>query len=42
MRVQSILKPGQAVALHIVRGSGNSRRAQDAQRYYLSGRFPED
>ena len=42
IRVQSTLKAGQAVAVHIVRGSGNGRRAQDPQRYYLSGRLPEN
>ncbi len=43
MRVQSSLKPGQAVAVHIVRGGANGgRRSQEPQRYYLSGRLPED
>lgn len=40
MRLQSGLKPGQPVAVHVVRGFGNSRR-QQPQRYYLSGRLPE-
>lgn len=40
MRLQASLKPGQPVALHIVRGAGSTRRAQP-QRYYLSGRLPE-
>ena len=42
MRLQSSLRPGQAVAVHIVRGAGNGRRAQEPQRYYLSGRLPQD
>ncbi len=45
MRLQSALKPGQAVAMHVVRGSimassGGSRHGSP-QRYYLSGRLPE-
>lgn len=40
MRLQASLKPGQPVAIRIVRGSGSSRR-QQPQRYYLSGRLPE-
>jgi serine protease Do len=43
MRLQASLKPGQAVAVHVVRGAAaNSRRAGEPQRYYLSGRLPED
>jgi serine protease Do len=37
IRLQGTLKPGQPVAVHIVRGN---RRAQP-ERYYLSGRLPE-
>jgi serine protease Do len=42
IKLQSTLKPGQPVALHIVRGGGpNTKRAQP-QRQYLSGRLPDD
>ncbi len=45
MRLQSALKPGQAVAMHVVRGStmasSGSSRHTSPQRYYLSGRLPE-
>jgi serine protease Do len=43
MKLEGSLKPGQAVAVHIVRGNGPSgtRRAQP-ERYYLSGRLPEE
>jgi S1-C subfamily serine protease len=43
MKVQSSLKPGQAVAIHIVRGStaGGGRRV-DPERSYLSGKLPDD
>lgn len=44
MKLQSSLKPGQSVAIHVVRGltdaTGAQRRA-NPQRYYLSGRLPE-
>ena len=43
MRLQSSLKPGQAVAVRVVRGAGAtySSRKIAPQRYYLSGRLPE-
>lgn len=40
MKVQSALKAGQAVAVHIVRNQSSSRRAEP-ERYYLSGKLPE-
>lgn len=44
MKLQSSLKPGQSVAIHVVRGlvdpSGVQRRLAP-QKYYLSGRLPE-
>ncbi len=44
MKFQSSLKPGQSVAIHVVRGvldpNGTQRRSAP-QRYYLSGRLPE-
>ena len=40
MRVQGSLKPGQPVAVHIVRSQGTGRRTQ-AERYYLAGKLPE-
>ena len=40
IRVQGALKPGQAVAVHIVRAQGNGRRTQP-ERYYLAGKLPE-
>ncbi len=44
MKLQSNLKPGQAVAVHIVRGAGPGARrtSTQPQRYYLSGRLPEN
>jgi serine protease Do len=39
--MQGSLKPGQAVAMHIVRGIGPNGRRTDPERYYLSGRLPE-
>ncbi len=42
MRVQSTLKPGQAVALHIVRGGTVGSRGVPPTRLYLSGRLPEE
>lgn len=41
MRVQSTLKPGQAVALHIVRSGTVSGRRIPPTRIYLSGRLPD-
>ena len=42
MKVQTTLKAGQPVAVHIVRNPGIGGRHGDPQRYYLSGRLPED
>jgi serine protease Do len=42
MRVQSTLKPGQAVALHIVRTGTVSGRRIPATRIYLSGKLPDE
>jgi serine protease Do len=43
MKLEASLKPGQAVAVHIVRGAGpNGTRRAAPERYYLSGRLPED
>ncbi len=43
MKVQSSLKPGQPVAVHIVRGpSVTGRHTNPPERYYLSGKLPED
>ncbi len=39
--LQASLKPGQPVAVHIVRGIGPNGRRTDPERYYLSGRLPE-
>ncbi len=41
MKVQSKLKPGQAVAVHIVRNQGPSNHRLQPERYYLSGKLPE-
>jgi serine protease Do len=40
--LQSGLKPGQAVAVHIVRGAGGKAGRGEPERYYLSGRLPEE
>lgn len=40
--LQANLRPGQAVAVHIVRGTGASGHRGEPERYYLSGRLPED
>jgi serine protease Do len=42
MKVQSNLKPGQAVALHIVRSGTMSGRRIPPTRIYLSGKLPEE
>jgi len=42
MKLQASLKPGQSVAVHIVRGPNVSGRRSTPQRYYLAGRLPED
>jgi S1-C subfamily serine protease len=39
--MQQTLKPGQAVAVHIVRGRGADGHRVEPERYYLSGRLPE-
>ena len=39
MKLQANLKPGQPVAIRVVRGSSSKR--QQPRRYYLSGRLPE-
>ena len=41
MKLQASLKPGQSVAMHVVRGLNGARRGQP-QRYYLAGRLPEE
>ena len=44
VKVEASLKPGQAVAVHVVRGNlpnGAGKRAEP-QRFYVSGRLPED
>jgi serine protease Do len=44
MKLQSSLKPGQSVAIHVVRGLVDStgvQRRLAPQKYYLSGRIPE-
>jgi len=41
MKLQASLKPGQSVAMHIVRGLSGVRRGQP-QRYYLAGRLPDE
>jgi serine protease Do len=42
MKLQASLKPGQSVAVHIVRGPNMSGRRSTPQRYYLAGRLPEE
>jgi serine protease Do len=43
MKVEASLRPGQAVAVHIVRGMGpNGTRRAQPERYYVSGKLPED
>ena len=42
MKLQSALKPGQAVALHVVRTQGAGGRRAQPERVYLSGRFPQE
>jgi len=42
-KVEGTLKAGQAVAVHIVRGFGpNGTRRAQPERFYLSGKLPED
>jgi serine protease Do len=43
VKVEATLRPGQAVAVHIVRGVGpNGTRRAQPERFYLSGKLPED
>ena len=42
MRLQASLKPGQSVAVHIVRGANVGAHNVPPQRYYLAGRLPQD
>jgi serine protease Do len=42
MKVQASFKPGQPIAVHIVRARGEAGRHGQPQRYYLSGRLPTD
>jgi serine protease Do len=42
MKVQSNLRPGQPVAVHIVRSQGASGRRTQPERYYLSGKLPNE
>ena len=42
MKVQATLKPGQAVALHIVRSGTVSGRRIPPTRIYVSGRLPDE
>lgn len=41
VKFQANLKPGQAVAVHVVRSASIAGRHGQPQRYYLSGRLPE-
>jgi len=40
--MQANLRPGQAVAVHIVRGTAPNGHRSEPERYYLSGRLPEE
>ncbi len=42
MKVQASLKPGQAVAVHIVRSAVVSGQHSPPERYYLSGKLPQE
>jgi serine protease Do len=42
MKVQASFRPGQPIAVHIVRARGESGRHMTPQRFYLSGRLPSD
>ena len=42
LRMQSAFKPGQPIAVHIVRGAAVANRHSQPQRSYLSGRLPQD
>jgi serine protease Do len=41
-KLQSTIKIGQPIAMHVVRGHGQGRGAEPPQRLYLSGRLPAD
>jgi serine protease Do len=41
MKVQTAFRPGQPIAVHVVRGVGVGHRGEP-QRFYLSGRLPEE
>lgn len=41
VKFQASLKPGQPVAVHVVRGASVAGRHGQPQRYYFSGRLPE-
>jgi S1-C subfamily serine protease len=41
VRLQANFKPGQAVAVHVVRSASIAGRHGQPQRYYLSGHLPE-
>lgn len=41
LRVQTAFKPGQPIAVHVVRGGGIGGHQGEPQRFYLSGRLPE-
>lgn len=42
MKVQSAFKPGQPIAVHVVRSISAGGRHTPPQRYYLSGRLPQN
>ena len=43
MKLEASLKPGQAVAIHVVRGAGpNGTHRAQPERYYLAGKLPQD
>jgi serine protease Do len=42
MKVPAAFKPGQAVAVHIVRAPGGPTKRGEPQRVYLAGRWPEN
>jgi serine protease Do len=41
LKVEAAFKPGQPIAVHIVRGGGIGGHQGEPQRFYLSGRLPE-
>lgn len=41
LKVEAAFKPGQPVAVHVVRGGGLGGHQGEPQRFYLSGRLPE-